>query len=230
MDQLDRLSRFVERLPLNAALWILFPIVYRVLRRVSLWAVWIGGLALLLSAFMITVEVVGRKIGGNSFDILGLVITLPAFRVPGSDEYSGYVFAGATTWAYSYCLLHRSHIRIDALYNQLPRLVRAMLDVVGLAALLFFMGYFTLQALGVVQETWINDSVSNTTQRTPLLLPQIAWLTGLVFFVITLSFLFAYALITLILGDTARVQAMAGTMSVEEEMTEETRGIQEMKR
>ena len=105
--------------------------IHRALERISLWAVWLGGLSLLLAAFMIVIEVVGRKIGGN--EVLGL--TLPSFRVPGSDEYSAYVFAGATVWAYAYCLIHRSHIRIDALYNLFPQRVRAVLDIVGLALL-----------------------------------------------------------------------------------------------
>ncbi|MEM1164364.1 MAG: TRAP transporter small permease subunit, partial [Pseudomonadota bacterium] len=70
------------------------------MERVSLWAVWLGGLSLLIAALIIVIEVVGRKLGGG-------------FRVPGSDEYSGYIFAGATVWAYAYCLIHRSHIRID---------------------------------------------------------------------------------------------------------------------
>ena len=108
--------------------------IHRLLSRLSLWAVWAGGLAMLFSALIVFAEVIGRKIGGNEI-LPGLV--LPEFRVPGSDEYTGYIFAGATTWAYAYCLIHRSHIRIDALYNLFPQKVRAILDVIGLALLAF---------------------------------------------------------------------------------------------
>ena len=84
-----------------------FARIHRIFERLSLWAVWVGGAALMLSAIMVTVDVLARKY---------LNITMS-----GSDEITGYVFAGATTWAYAYCLLHRSNIRIDAVYNLLPR-------------------------------------------------------------------------------------------------------------
>lgn len=197
---------------------------YRVLERIARWAVWIGGFALLLSAFMITIEVIGRKLGGT--EVLG--VALPQFRVPGSDEYSGYVFAGATTWAYSYCLIHRSHIRIDALYNIFPVGLRAVLDIVGLSLLLLYMGYLTKQGFFVFSETWENDSVSNTTQRTPLLIPQLAWFSGLVFFNITLVILIAYSVVSLFVAGPRAVQKIAGTMSVDEEVAESTHGVREI--
>ena len=87
------------------------------LERISQLAVWVGGAALLAAALMVTVDVLSRKI----FNI----------TMSGSDEYSGYVFSATTTWAYSYCLLHRSNVRIDALYNYLPRKVTAILDAVS---------------------------------------------------------------------------------------------------
>ena len=98
--------------------------IHSALKRVSLWAVWLAGLALLLSAIMVTVDVLCRK-------FLGVTMS-------GSDEISGYVFAAGTTWAYSYCLLNRSNVRIDALYNFLPVGVRAGLDVFGVTLLLIY--------------------------------------------------------------------------------------------
>ena len=73
--------------------------IHRFLKVVSNWAVWLAGLALLLCAFMVTVDVFFRK-------YLNMTMS-------GSDEISGYVFAASTTWAYSYCLLNRSNVRID---------------------------------------------------------------------------------------------------------------------
>lgn len=188
--------------------------LHRIFERLSLWAVWIGGAALMLSAIMVTLDVLSRK-------FLGVTMS-------GSDEISGYVFAGATTWAYAYCLLHRSNIRIDALYNILPVTVRAVLDIVGLVLLFIFMGYLTWQAIGVFTETWENNSVSVTTLTTPLWIPQIVWLTGLLFFNLTLVFLIVYTVLSLILRGPAAVQQLAGTMSVQEEVAEETRGIREL--
>ena len=81
------------------------------------------------AAVMVTVDVLSRKI----FNV----------TMSGSDEYSGYVFSATTTWAYSYCLLHRSNVRIDALYNYLPRKVTAVLDVFGLLILLYYCILYT---------------------------------------------------------------------------------------
>ena len=190
--------------------------IHSLLGRTSVWAVWVGGTALLLSAIMVTIDVLARKY---------LNVTMS-----GSDEITGYVFAGSTTWAYAYCLLHRSNIRIDAAYNLFPRRIRAVLDIVGLIALLFFMGYFTSKAVGVVTFSWEHDSVSVTTLLTPLWIPQLVWLAGLVFFNITLIFMIVYTILSFVVSGPGAVQKLAGTMSVQEEVEEETQGIKEMER
>lgn len=213
-----------------------FSTIHSAMSRISLWAVWLGGLSLLLAAFMIVIEVIGRKIGGSeiAFELLGMSIdtgvTMPQFRVPGSDEYSGYVFAGATTWAYAYTLIHRSHIRIDALYNVFPQRVRAILDVVGLALLGFYVVFLTERAWVVFLSTLDKGSKAATPQQTPLWLPQGVWVTGLTFFAIVTVFLCLYAALCLFTGRTGEVQKLAGTMSVDEEVQEETRGVKEMER
>tara|TARA_R110002096_G_scaffold195143_2_gene377764 strand:+ start:1346 stop:1939 length:594 start_codon:yes stop_codon:yes gene_type:complete len=178
---------------------------------VSRWAVWAGGLALLISAFIVTVDVFMRKF----FSI----------TMSGSDEISGYVFAASTTWAYSYCLLNRANVRIDALYNFLPRPVRAVLDVVGVTLLLGYMGVLTERATGVFQESWANGSVSVTTLQTPLWIPQLLWLAGLYLFMLTLVFVTITALVGLLKGDLDRVQMTAGVRSLEDEIKGETHGM-----
>ena len=201
--------------------------LHALFERVSLWAVWAGGLGMLISALIVFVEIVGRKMGGTEI-VPGLA--LPEFRVPGSDEYTGYVFAGATTWAYAYCLIHRSHIRIDALYNILSMRVRAVLDVVGLALLLVYVAFFTERAWVVWIESWAKQSVSVTPELTPLWIPQIFWVTGLTFFLIVNAFLVIHSFAALVTGRIAVVQQIAGTMSVQEEVAESTHGVQEMKK
>ncbi|MEO1491599.1 MAG: TRAP transporter small permease [Pseudomonadota bacterium] len=179
-----------------------------------------------MSAVIIVVEVVGRKIGGTT--VLGM--TLPTFRVPGSDEYSGYIFAGATVWAYAYCLIHRSHIRIDAIYNVMPQRVRAVLDVIGLAFLTLYITYLTERAWVVLLGTLEKGSRAATPQQTPLWLPQTIWVGGLTFFAIVTVFLLVYTALCLVTGRTAQVQQLAGTMSVQEEVASETKGVKEMDR
>jgi TRAP-type C4-dicarboxylate transport system permease small subunit len=147
----------------------------------------------------------------------------------GSDEISGYVFAGGTTWAYSYCAIHRSNIRIDALYNFLPAVVRAVLDVVGLVLLFAYMWLLTISGWTVFATSFEKNSVAISTLATPLWIPQMFWISGLIMFLITLGFLIIYSGLALVTGQIETVQKVAGTMSVQEEIEEETHGIQEMK-
>lgn len=185
--------------------------IHGILKTISTWAVWLAGLALLLSAIMVTVDVLFRKFF--------------SMTMSGSDEITGYVFAASTTWAYSYCLLNRSNVRIDVLYNFLPIKVRAALDIVGIALLLFYMGFLTRKAFDVFWMSWTGNSVSNTTLLTPLWIPQLAWFLGLLLFVITLSFMLLYTLISFIRGEPNRIQRVAGAMSAEEEIGQETHGL-----
>lgn len=185
--------------------------IHRALLRISLWAVWIAGLALLLSAFMVTIDVFCRKF----FNI----------TMSGSDEISGYVFAASTTWAYSYCLLNRSNVRIDVLYNFLPVTARAVLDVVGVSLLLYYMSYLMRKAFNVFWTSWTGNSTSTTTLQVPLWIPQFIWFLGIALFVFTLSFVLLYTLVALFRRDTALVQRVAGAMSAQEEIVQETHGL-----
>lgn len=181
------------------------------LEHISRYAVWCGGAALLVAAVIVTVDVFMRKF---------LSITMS-----GSDEISGYVFAASTTWAYSYCLLHRSNVRIDALYNFFPRWLKAVLDVVGVTLLLGYMSLLTDKAVDMLITSWNNDSVSISTLAVPLWIPQLFWVAGLVLFIFTLLVVALHALFGLVTGDLDRVQRVAGVRSVEEEIDEETHGM-----
>jgi len=181
------------------------------LERISQLAVWVGGAALLAAALMVTVDVLSRKI----FNV----------TMSGSDEYSGYVFSATTTWAYSYCLLHRSNVRIDALYNYLPRKVTAILDVVGLLLLFYFMSIMTYYAMVSFVDSWINNSVSITTLGTPQWIPQLFWVAGLILFFVTLIFVVVYSIVALLQRNWDLVARVAGVPSIAETMQEETHGI-----
>ena len=191
-----------------------FVRIHAWLEKISRAAVWVGGAALLLCAFMVSIDVIMRK--------------LFSITMSGSDEISGYVFAAATAWAYSYCLLHRSHIRIDALYGVLPVWLRSVLDALGLALLLFYMAYLTNKAIDVFVTSWERDSVSITTLSVPQWIPQLLWVSGLSWFVITLTFLLVYVLVSLVLGDLRTVQDVAGALSAEKKIDEETHGMDAM--
>jgi TRAP-type C4-dicarboxylate transport system permease small subunit len=186
--------------------------------KLSKMAVWIGGASLLGAALMVSVDVICRKF----FSI----------TMSGSDEYSGYVFAASTTWAYSYCLLHRSNVRIDALYNLLPRKICALLDFIGLMLLLYFMAIMTYHALIVFWDATIcfrdaerKCAVAITTLGTPQWIPLFFWVFGLVMFIITLSFLLLYVTVALCQRNWVLVSKLAGIPSVVDTIEEETQGV-----
>jgi len=184
---------------------------YDTLERIARGAVFVAGLALLVAAALVTVDVLCRK-------FLGLTVS-------GSDEISGYIFAAGTTWAYSYALLHRSNVRIDALYNIFPLWLKATLDVVGVSLLLIYMAIQTKLSVEVFIESWKLDSVAVTTLATPLWIPQLLWAAGLVLFMVTLIFVAAFSITRLIHKDFANVNRVAGVLTVDEEVQEEMRGL-----
>ncbi len=184
--------------------------IHRRLEHISRLAVWVGGAALMAAAFMVTVDVLCRK-------FLGITMS-------GSDEYSGYVFSATTTWAYSYCLLHRSNVRIDALYSLLPKPVAACLDVVGCILLFYYMSIMTYYAGVSFVDSWVSDSRSITTLGTPQWIPQLFWFAGLVLFFVTLVFVTLYAVLSLLQRNWALVAKIAGVPSIADVIEEETQG------
>ena len=189
----------------------MFERIHARLERIARIAVWIGGAALLAAAVMVTIDVFMRK--------------LFSLTMSGSDEISGYVFAAGTTWAYSYCLLHRSNIRIDAVYNLLPRRLRGALDILGVVLLLVYNAVLTRHAWEAFVTSWERDSVSITTLATPLWIPQLFWVTGLAAFEVTLVFVAVYAAVRYRQRDAAAVNRIAGVPTIAEEVEAETRGM-----
>jgi TRAP-type mannitol/chloroaromatic compound transport system permease small subunit len=175
--------------------------------KVSLTTVYIGGSLLIFSAFLVAVEVIMRKVFSQSLAAV--------------DEVSGYIFAFTTTWALSYALFRRAHIRIDALYVRLPAKVQCTLDVVALLSLAMFFTLLAWQAVGVLTETVRIGATSNTPLRTPLWMPQILWLTGYWFFLFNIYLLLIRAAWALFTARFDEVRQIAGAPSLLEEVAEE---------
>src|SRR6056297_3470838 len=85
---------------------------------------WFGGAALLGCAVLIAFDVISRRLLGYS--------------MAGTDEITGYVFAIGTAWAFSFCVLDRANIRIDAAYRLFGPAIRALLDILASLLLLVF--------------------------------------------------------------------------------------------
>ena len=173
----------------------------------SRWATTICGAALVVSVLLVAFEVIIRKAFGVSTAM--------------ADEVSGYIFAGATAWSLSFALYRRRHIRIDALYIHFPPTVQRALDLAALISMLAFFSILAYQSVFVFLESVRIGAAANTVLRTPLWIPQLVWMLGLVFFAFTIAVVLAETLAALFRRDFALVKKIAAAPSINEEIAEE---------
>ena len=177
-------------------------------RKVSLLLTWIGGTLIVLSAFLVTAEVFLRKV----FNI----------SLGGADELSGYAFGIATAFSLAYALFERAHIRVDALFNVMPPVLRPAVNFLGLILLLGFALVVVLMVWNMVGDTLKNGSRSITPMRVPLAYPQIPWLLGWMFFVFSGVLLGLVALKRWLRGDPNGVNDLIGIKTVDEQIQDES--------
>ncbi len=177
-------------------------------RKISLWLTWLGGILIVLSAFLVTLEVLLRKFLNVS--------------IGGADEISGYAFGVATAFALSYALLERAHIRVDALMGVIPRTLHPLVNLLGLALLIGFALVVTTMVWGMVGDTLQHGSRSITPMRVPLAIPQIPWLIGWILFCATGFLLAIVAIRRMIRGDRTGVQDLIGVKSIDEQIEDES--------
>ncbi len=179
--------------------------------RVARAGTWFGCGLLIAASFLIGIDVVIRKLFNLS--------------IGGADELSGYALAISSAWAFAYALHERAHVRIDSLYVALPRRVRTVLDVFGLAIFVAFMALVAWRGFGVFSESAKLDAHSMSPIATPLVYPQALWVAGLIVFVLIGSLLLVRVLVAFVTGDAATVHRLAGSRSVTEEIERETQHL-----
>jgi TRAP-type mannitol/chloroaromatic compound transport system permease small subunit len=166
-----------------------------------------GGLLMLAAAVLVSVDVLLRKLAN---------VTLG-----GADELSGYALAIGSTWSFAFVLLHRGNVRIDALYQHLPRLLAAVCDLLATVALLGFVSLVAWHGSDVLAQSWNLSARSNTALAVPLLVPQALWWAGYAWFVLCGLVLLARAVLAFAAADWAVVNRLIGARSIEEEAEEE---------
>jgi len=174
------------------------------LDRVATWAARTGGIAIGISAILVSIDVILRKVAG---------ITLGAM-----DEITGYIFIVATSWSFAFALIRRSHIRIDTLYVWFPAKVQIVLDLVCMTVMAGFGSVLLWYAWQTVSETIRMGSIASTPLRTPLAIPQIPWLGGLLFFAITAVILLVVLFICLFQGRRDLIRLYGGAPSLIDEV------------
>lgn len=185
-------------------------------RRMTRFGLWFGGALILLAAVLIGVDVVLRKMFETS---LG-----------GADELAGYALALGTAWSLGAALLDRAHIRIDSLYVHFPRSLRLALDFAGLALFLAFFGMIAWHGWGVVRQSWVSGSRSQSALSIPTVIPQTAWLLGLVVFVAVGVALLVHAFVLVARGRAEVAAGLISTRSAEEEVEDEIRALETRQR
>ncbi len=172
-------------------------------------AVILGGVAILLSAFMITADVIMRRVLGLS--------------TWGAGELSYYALAISSSWAFAYAVLVKAHIRIDMVSSRLGRPLRSACNVLALLG----MGFFALAACeAILQEVarmWARGTTSITRLETPLWIPQGLWLAGFVFFALTVLLLLLRVAVALILErDHDIADRHGGTATMQDDLASAT--------
>lgn len=171
---------------------------------------WVGGITLLACAFLISLDLILRKLFGISMG--------------GADEIAGYVLAIVSSWAFPIALLKRSHIRVDILYSRLPLKPRVGLDLLALLGMAVFVGTLLWHSGQVLLDSIHYRSISTTPLQVPLWIPQSLWFAGYLFFAVTILILAWASLTQMRQQRLAAVSALIGIHSVEEEIREEVPG------
>jgi len=167
-------------------------------------ASWLGGAMMMATAFVVTFDVIVRKLAG--------------FSLEGADELSGYAFAISTAWAFSLGLLQRANVRIDGIYLLAPMRLRAFLDFVALLALGLFLACLLWSGWYMWLDSYTYEAVSITSWRTPLAYPQAAWLLGWLWFAVILLLVLLRCVVAVLQGRPEDVVALAGVRTLKEEV------------
>jgi TRAP-type mannitol/chloroaromatic compound transport system permease small subunit len=105
--------------------------------------------------------------------------------------------------------------------------LRLALDVVGLLALVGFFGLVAWHGLGVVEQSWVSGSRSQSALETPTVIPQLVWILGLAAFIVAGAVLLGHALVLAARGDVNGTARLISTRSAEEEVEDEIRDLRE---
>ena len=175
-----------------------------------------------------TLERVLGTVFGLIFVALSLVVAVETalrklfnISLQGADELGGYALAVGATLAFSLALLGRNHIRVDVIHERLPRPLQTVLNWLSALSMAGFAGLIAWLAWHVIQDSRAYQSVSQTPWATPLVIPQTAWLIGLMLFGALAVGIAGIATWQLVTGRGEALNSMLHPRSTREELTEE---------
>ena len=166
-----------------------------------------GGLLMLAAAVLVSVDVVLRKLAN---------VTLG-----GADELSGYALAIGSTWSFAFVLLNRGNVRIDVLYQHLPRAFASAFDLLAIGSLLAFVSLVAWHGGGMLVQTWQIGARSNSALALPLAVPQAMWWLGYLWFVACGVALLLRSALSFASGDWSAVNRLIGARGVRDDAADE---------
>jgi TRAP-type C4-dicarboxylate transport system permease small subunit len=169
----------------------------------------LGGWWLLALSFVTVFEILARKFVG--------------FSLQGVDEVGAYTLAVFSTFSFAWALVTKSHTRVDFMIGKLPAWPRAVLNAAAYLLLAIFALYAAWRGWHVLEESLEFQARANSPLQTPLWIPQSAWLAGLLVFALAAGAMAAHAV--LLLARPARLNALYGPMTLEEEVKAEAGAV-----
>lgn len=166
-----------------------------------------GGMLIFASALIVSFDVTARKLFN--------------FTLGGADELSGYALAIGSAWAFAFVLLNRGNVRIDVLYEHLPRSLAALCDIAALLALMTFVGVTAWYGWGVFAHSWTLAARSNSALGVPLWIPQGLWWLGYAWLLVCGGLLLLRGVSLLLDRDLDAVHRLLGARSVVDEAADE---------
>lgn len=175
----------------------------------------IFGLMMTALCVVISIETLLRKLFNHS--------------LAGVDELSGYAIAIGAPLCFTIAAIEQSHIRINLLHMRMPRMIRALLNLLAaitLAALSLYLAIFTYRTVG---ETRMFGSVAQTPWMTPLIWPQAAWLIAMIIFSVSAIWLAGRAILLALRRDTDGLLNEFGPDDISDELATELSDLQARK-
>lgn len=132
------------------------------------WGIWCGGAVALLSAFLVTTDV--------------LVRSITMFSPFNSFELGSYGFAISLGLSLPYSFMAGAHIRIDLAAKVKSRAFHLVADLAAIASMSAFAAIIAYFGVAVLLDSIKYGARSNSTLALPLAIPQALWVAGLVVF------------------------------------------------
>lgn len=180
--------------------------------KLELWLGTLFGLIFVGLSLLVAVETLMRK----AFNV----------SMQGADELGGYALAIGATIAFSLALLGRNHIRVDVFHDRLPPALQMALNWLSAVLLAAFAALVAGLAWFVIQDSASYKSVAQTPWATPLVIPQSAWLVGLIVFALVAAAQALRATWLLLRGRRAALNREFGPRSTKDEVDEELQDLQ----